>query len=506
RSPFEEFRSQTLSVSDLVGPAWCEVKFDYGLRQGRSLPLADRPDSFVTGDGKEITVNKRVAKVNEKVLGRGRSVHKELEREIFPESVKIETVLKEEYWAAYLVNMLTCLVTLVQLGFTREMPVFGIVQDHPIIGIIDEILLKPIPDPEAAQGHCNKRARTSAPRTPKKSTKQQESSPTQSHLTDFSASPSKAKSRKSASPPRNMVNELSLIDTKTRRSNSLPSDDDAFSSRMQLMLYHHLLSALLSPTFSFSAFWEKVQVDPFVQFSDAFLMQSGLARQTDGNVVLASAECLDDLTDLWHSTVRSLQVQGVSPTLEIVYRTQSKRSAAAPEVSRPTRLNDGLGNVADREARDLALAIEASRREVEDDADLQRALAESLRDVMPEKGSEAEPTDSKNPVADTRCPSRQVTEQLSDKPDIPWSTAELGTGAGKRKEPQPEMPRVIGRKSFAFDEAVLHAYVQDVLQWWRGERPPRGVDLEHTRRCSSCEYRDDCEWREMKAKEAQEMY
>jgi exonuclease V len=274
------------------------------------------------------------------------------------------------------------------------------------------------------------------------------------------------------------------------------------------MLYHHLLSTLLSPTFSFSAFWEKVQVDPFAQFSDVFLMQSGLARQTDGDVVLASAECLDDLTDLFFSTVRSLQVQSVSPTLEIIYRTQPKRSAAAPEVSRPTMLNDSFGNVADQEARDLALAIETSRRESEDDPELQRALAESLRDVVPQKDCEAELTDSKNSVADTRLPSRPVTEQLSDKPDIPWypadaatestqpenverdqqmgelSTAEPGTRAGKRKEPQPETPRVIGRKSFAFDEAVLHAYVQDVLQWWRGERPPRGVDLEHARRCS----------------------
>ena len=267
------------------------------------------------------------------------------------------------------------------------------------------------------------------------------------------------------------------------------------------MLYHHLLSALLSPSFSFSAFWEKVQIDPFAQFSDAFLMQSGLARHTDENVVIASAECLDDLTDLWHSTVRSLQVQGVSPTLEIVYRTQPKRS-------RQTSLNDSFGNVADPEARELALAIETSGREFEDDPDLQRALAESLQDVVPKKDSEAELTDSKNPVADAQFPSRQVTEQLSDKPHIPWysrsaatestqtdnmerdqqmgewSRAELGTRAGKRKELQPKTPGVIGRKSFAFDEAVMHAYVQDVLQWWRGERPPRGVDFEHTRRCS----------------------
>jgi exonuclease V len=83
-----------------------------------------------------------------------------------------------------------------------------------------------------------------------------------------------------------MVHELSLTDTKTRRFNSLPSDDDALSSRMQLILYRHLLSSLLSPTFSFSAFWEKIGVDPFVQFSDEFLLKAGLARETDGTVVL----------------------------------------------------------------------------------------------------------------------------------------------------------------------------------------------------------------------------
>jgi hypothetical protein len=97
RSPFELFRSRgTLSVSDLVGPAWyvlwlssrcswmnmnewvdvcanrCEVQFDYGLRQGRSLALAHRPDSFVSAGGKAMTVDKKLAKVNEKVLERGR--------------------------------------------------------------------------------------------------------------------------------------------------------------------------------------------------------------------------------------------------------------------------------------------------------------------------------------------------------------------------------------------------------------------------------------------------
>jgi exonuclease V len=269
---------------------------------------------------------------------------------------------------------------------------------------------------------------------------------------------------------------------------------------MQLMLYHHLLSALLSPTFSFSAFWEKVRVDPSAQLSDQFLLQSGLAHETDGNIVLRCAECLDDLADLWHLTVRSLQVQGVSPTLEIIYRTQSKSkrsAAAAHEGSHQGKLDDLFGGAADREARDIARAIEESRREY--DSDIQRAIAESLRDVTPREDG----------VADTQSPlPPQDTEKLSDvllarwydrsaatestlseaverdQPMGEWGTAELGAGSSKTEEPQPKTPGVIGRKRFAFDEAAMQAYVQDVLQWWRGERPPRGVDVEHSRRCS----------------------
>ena len=272
------------------------------------------------------------------------------------------------------------------------------------------------------------------------------------------------------------------------------------------MLYHHLLSALLSPTFSFSAFWEKVHVDPFAPLSDEFLLQSGLARKTDGEAVLGCAECLDDLADLWHTAVHSLQVQGVSPTLEIVYRTQSKRRGAAAEVSLPsTSLDEDFG-AADREAREIARVIEASRQEYEPDSDLQRAIAESLRDVGAKEDGEAELADG-DLAANTGPPSPQAPKKSSDMPRDRWyapsvatentqseavekdqPTAEsgmagLGTEASKPKEPQSKTPKVIGRKSFAFDEAVLHAYVQDVLQWWSGERPPRGVDIEHSRRC-----------------------
>lgn len=48
------------------------MQYDYGLRQGRSRPLSDRPDTFVSAKGKVIAVDKKVAAVNEGVLENGR--------------------------------------------------------------------------------------------------------------------------------------------------------------------------------------------------------------------------------------------------------------------------------------------------------------------------------------------------------------------------------------------------------------------------------------------------
>ncbi|KAH9962734.1 exonuclease V [Lactifluus volemus] len=498
-SPYERHRSSgILSVSDLVGPAWCEVQFDYGLRQGRSLPISNRPDAFFSAEGKVITVEKGIAKSNDKIMAKGRSIHKELEREITTEEeVVVDIRTAEEFWAVRLMKMLWCLDRLMEGGLCREMPVFGIVQDRIITGIIDEVFIESTTETEAEPSSHNKQPPASVLETPRKSKRRREPSPSQAHLTDFFTSPpSKANSVRSRGY------ELRLLDTKTRRSDTLPSYDDAFSSRMQLMLYRHLLSALLSPSFSFKMFWERVQVDPSAQFSDEFLLQVGLARQTDGKVLLGYPACLDDLVDLWCSTIHSSPLQSVSPTLEIVYRKQLMHNATT-EVSHPRSSTSYDFAVADQEARDLARAIAASLRE-QDDSDLERVKAESLLD----------PSTHGDAVVDTASP--RPTEGLSDRPDIPWysrSGVESTQSSVLERPPLPtpnlselEPPGIIGRRSFVFDEEAMNAYVQDVLRWWHGERPPRGVDVEHSRRCFSCEYREDCEWREMKAREAHEKY
>lgn len=254
------------------------------------------------------------------------------------------------------------------------------------------------------------------------------------------------------------------------------------------MLYHHLLSAMLAPTFPFHAFWEKIRADPFAELSDAFLLQCGLARQSDGIVVQKYFSNLDDLTSLWHTTVRSMHLRGLSPTLEIVYRTQPK----------PSKKDDFAE--AEREARDIARALASSMRESDHDPDLERAIAESLRDMVP--------TTDADVGGNAQASSPQATEQPSEKTHVPWYAPEGVTEQGSKAmgsawprevpsihqepsssserdpPPLPKGPRIIGRKSFAFDGDAMSAHVQNVMQWWRGERTPQGVDIEHVHRCS----------------------
>lgn len=72
-SLYSQFRASrnSLSVSDLVGPIWCEVQFDYGLRGRRNLPPSQRPTVVQTRLGKEIKVQRDVAVKNDRVMKKG---------------------------------------------------------------------------------------------------------------------------------------------------------------------------------------------------------------------------------------------------------------------------------------------------------------------------------------------------------------------------------------------------------------------------------------------------
>lgn len=55
---------------------------------------------------------------------------------------------------------------------------------------------------------------------------------------------------------------------------------------------------------------------------------------------------------------------------------------------------------------------------------------------------------------------------------------------------------LIGTNVIAVDKKVLDQYLGAYMQWWQGERPALGVDIEEAAyKCSYCEFAEICSWR-----------
>ncbi|KAK3531669.1 hypothetical protein QTP70_025909 [Hemibagrus guttatus] len=53
----------------------------------------------------------------------------------------------------------------------------------------------------------------------------------------------------------------------------------------------------------------------------------------------------------------------------------------------------------------------------------------------------------------------------------------------------------IGTVSVPFDEAQMRTELRGYLEYWRGQREPKGVDIEEAWKCTSCVYEEICDWK-----------
>lgn len=308
------------------------------------------------------------------------------------------------------------------------------------------------------------------------------------------ATPSEADPDPDSDAPRGPAWMLHISDTKTRRTASLPPAEDTLSARLQLMLYHRLLSSLLQPAapfaptarkppgspphVDFAAVWTRLGLDARKPFSARFVRDAGLAP----------GACLADLVQTWHHTAAALDVGGVDRTLTLVYRLQP---AAARQIRERER--------AEREGAELARAIEASlnaapRAWAGGDEDLARAIEASMREAEGKEGSVASIGGA---LPDVLAPSAEELDGVQD--TVPHAPVTVHEGAARdasrdgSEDEEDEVQitaaeldveaRILGLKEFAADDQALDSYLDSVLQWWLGERPPKGVDIELTRRC-----------------------
>ncbi|KAG7088602.1 hypothetical protein E1B28_012576 [Marasmius oreades] len=487
-SPLQRFRrTRHLSVTDLVSPAWCEYQFDYGLRQGRHKKLSERPDSFVTKAGEEIQVDKTIAVKNEVQLDRGKAVHKKLEREIRPEDVIVPVDTKEDGWGLRLLNMITGFQTLLQMGCAREFPVFGIVEGHVVIGVIDEIITTKAGRDMPSSSSKRPSSNSNTPRKPKRSrtspgilTREASHNSTKLKSVVSLASVSLDRVRQTSSPEEHYI--LHLNDTKTRRSNTLPSDDDTLSSRLQLMMYHRLLSNLLAK-FDFSTLWNKLEVNPSQKFSQTFLSEAGLGE-------LASYEigCLDDLTALWHAKLLDLRIAHVDARLTLVYRSQqSLRNEQREGEGKAGDKTPELEFISPQEQMDIARAIEASLQDLvatgEPFAALDKTgLPESVPLDDPDDGFQWTQHQSHLRRLN-RITSRTEGEISRDQRHKDQASGVHAIGKSSDTKDETDA-NIIGTKDFLYSASFLDNHIRDVMRWWEGYREPRGVSLEQAWRCS----------------------
>ncbi|KAG2057085.1 hypothetical protein BDR06DRAFT_952193 [Suillus hirtellus] len=549
---------KAFSVTDLVSPIWCEVQYEYGLYGERHKPLESRPHSFKSRDGKQIQVKQSVAQQHDKTLKRGASIHKILELEVRPKKLYVRTSTDEERWALRLFNLTAGLEQLIFEGLTRELPVFGITHGQVVCGIIDEVTRR-VPSEVNKLHSPAKRGPVSPESSPVKKKQRRSLSPSQN---DTSVCLNQSIPEKTCTADRYPIEEdisdnsmaessiprpvhleptfydLTLVDYKTRRVSSLPPDEDTISSQMQLMLYHRLLSSLLSPeTFDFNALWSKQSVNPDQSFSRNFVEDIGLLTKDQQDPFHVD---LNSMVAAWVSVVHSARcsgerLRGIHPELQIIYRKAGVNKDSVHYQKQKAKtdrkaVDNSMERLALQEKLDMDRAIAESLRSLDQDAgeastsqaadhslktahtaSSEKLLTDGVIDITSTVGETPEPTivvscslpagTSNNPDSD---PQSIATKDLAPVADELTNLEENGTLPDQSDDSPVEedtsgLSTILGTRKFFMDEDRLDAHLKDILQWWLGYRLPRGVELAQSSRCGTCEYEDSCEWRKRKA-------
>lgn len=62
----------------------------------------------------------------------------------------------------------------------------------------------------------------------------------------------------------------------------------------------------------------------------------------------------------------------------------------------------------------------------------------------------------------------------------------------------------IGIRVAPFDESQLRGDLEGYLAYWKGEREPKGVDIEDAWKCRSCLYEQTCSWTKNRSQMAEQ--
>ncbi|KAF3791399.1 Exonuclease V [Nymphaea thermarum] len=215
--------------SNLSNPAELDVEDSGGcttnncLRRSKSLFRRYRMRRGLSVT--DITGSEWCEKQMEFVLTRGRRELTEAMKAGSFRHQQLEEESREDAWALKLLNFIYGTNQLLSKGLTRELPIVGLVEGVWVIGVIDEVRMTTIKG----------------------------------------------------------VQFPSLVDTKTRRQNTLPSEPQKRNARLQLMCYKYLWDYIVSNDFPIGFFFKFFELRPHHKFSNEIKEQianSGLHIET----------------------------------------------------------------------------------------------------------------------------------------------------------------------------------------------------------------------------------
>lgn len=422
----------------------------------------------------------------------GSSIHRTFEDELYT-TVPVEVTTKEDAWALRIWNVIQGLRMLRDFGITREMEVWGVVDGQVVNGVIDQLSYE-CPDPEleatAADYYASVEAERNAVPEYQMSLSDYLLSPAGGgrKLSDFSMESSTLHERENEhgleeSPDENQkrpvdnIPRVYLTDIKTRGTRSVPTvKSSSFRpTSLQLQLYYHMLNRLItSDDVTMEVLASRYRLNPHRPFTDAFVSEVG------------------GLNDQFFDASSSSQFDpDYVPTPDDAHGIFQRNS--------PSSSSSSLDST--------SLLLEHNNL-----ADLWQFMKQQLRLTFltssPSPSSPQPDVNENEPLSPSpSIPAESQPQTLKSYPTTlsPILTAKFVSSAPPASTSSPDASpsrtsksRVLGSRSFLFDPATLTSHLSDQMEWWRGYRRPRGVEIMDAWKCRICEFNEECEWRREK--------
>lgn len=378
-------------------------------------------------------------------MKQGTAVHKVLEEEVHV-TVPVDITTKEDGWALRIWNIIQGLRTLREYGMTRELEIWGCIDGEIVTGIIDQLsYICPDSELEASADAFYADADAARAALPEY----------QMSITDYLLSPAQGGKRLDEMGWRHVVEKeeeqstdiessyldvprVYITDIKTRASRSIPT----------------VSSTSFRPT--------HLQLQLYYHMLNRLVTSDDVTIET-----IAQRYDLD--TERVFTDAFIAEVGGLNDSF---YETLSSQDSDPDYV----------------DASQVSMSMLLSHNNL---AILWKLMKRQLRyTFLPTKENE------------NIAPSVPAQSQPKFLESYPTVISPVLTAKYLSSTPSEDgVPSELGSRSFLFDPSDLTSYSSDQLNWWRGERAPRGVEVSDAWKCRICEFRDECDWRKSKERE-----